>query len=182
MGNKEIISAVYPGSFDPITLGHVDIISRASYLVDSLVVAIAANSNKKSVFSPQERAVMVDKEIARLTKEGRIKAEVKVDIFEGLLVDFVQSKGIKFIIRGLRAVSDFENEFKMAAANRLIGTAETMFMIASPEHQFTSAGMAKEILAHGGRVSSFLSKDIELSLKPRLAQKRVNKTNPNSNR
>ena len=171
MSKKDAISAIYPGSFDPVTLGHADIIARTSQLVDKLVVAIASHSNKPSVFTPQERTVLVDKEINRLHKEGRIKAEVKVEVFEGLLVDFAKDSGIKFIIRGLRAVSDFENEFKMAAANRLIGNVETMFMVASPEHQFTSSGMAKEILSHGGRVSSFLSKEIELSLKPRLLKK-----------
>ena len=168
--NKKITTvAVYPGTFDPVTLGHADIIARASQTVDKLIVAVAsAEGGKPNLFTPQERAVMVDSEISRLSREGRLKIPVTVEIFDGLLVNFGKERGARFIVRGLRAVSDFEYEFRMAAANRLIGNMETLFMVASPEHQFTSARLAKEILSHDGRVSSFISAEIEQKLKPRL--------------
>lgn len=162
-------SAIYPGTFDPITLGHADIIARVSQTVDKLMVAVTAvEGGKPPLFTPQERAVMVDSEINRLNRDGRLKAPVTVEIFDGLLVNFAKEKGARFIVRGIRAVSDFEYEFRMAAANRLIGNMETLFMVASPEHQFTSARLAKEILSHQGRVSSFISAEIEKKLKPRL--------------
>ncbi len=159
--------AVYPGTFDPITLGHADIIARVSQTVDSLIVAVAADA-KRPLFNAEERALMVDMEISRLNAEGRLRIPATVEIFKGLLVNYAKNRGARFIVRGIRAVSDFEYEFRMAAANRLIGNLETLFMVASPEHQFTSARLAKEILSHNGRISSFISPGVERKLAPRL--------------
>jgi len=150
---------VYPGTFDPITNGHMDIISRASMLLDELVIAIAANDGKGPSFSLDERTEMVKSDIAPLAGKG---AEIKVVSFSSLLIDFVRSQGASVIVRGLRAVSDFEYEFQMAAMNsRLDDDIETVFLMASENHQFISSRFVKEIARLGGDVSSFVSADVD---------------------
>ncbi len=147
---------VYPGTFDPVTLGHMDIINRAQRVVDKLVIAIAGNDGKGPLFSLNERAQMVEDEIAQLRGNGF--AELEVVSFDTLLVDFVADMGASVIVRGLRAVSDFEYEFQMAAMNsRMQPNIETVFLMASDRYQFISSRFVKEIARLDGDISHFVS-------------------------
>src|SRR5687768_5817298 len=139
-------TAVYPGSFDPPTNGHVDIMRRAAHLFDKLFVGVGVNSSKAALFGPDERVEM-------LMIAARNFDNIEVSTFDGLLVEFARAKGATAIVRGLRAVSDFENEFQMALANReLAPEVETVFLTTSPEHMFISSSIVKEIAALGGPV------------------------------
>ena len=145
---------VYPGTFDPVTNGHVDIISRAAKVVGSLIVGVVVNVGKDPMFSPEERVAMTENEVASL---GDLAGRITVKPFENLLVDFVQREGASVIIRGLRAVSDFEYEFQMAAMNaRLDNRGETVFLMASDKHQFISSRFVKEIGRLGGDIGHFV--------------------------
>lgn len=154
--------AVYPGTFDPITKGHLDIVQRACPLVDRLVVAVAQNGGKEPLFSHQERFDMVARDIEQLKKsQPNLTTIIDVVSFEILLVDFVRKLGSKIIIRGLRAVSDFEYEFKMSSMNeRLAPEIETVFLMASDQFQFVSSQFIKEIARLGGDVSQFISEAV----------------------
>jgi len=148
---------LYPGTFDPITNGHLDIIGRAARLVDRLVVGVAQNAGKGPIFTLEERAALVEAEIAPI----RLKSgtEILVQAFDTLLISFAQQIGAKMIIRGLRAVSDFDYEFQMAGMNyRLDSCTETVFLMASEHHQFISSRFVKDIAALGGDISSFVPK------------------------
>ncbi|NQW10809.1 MAG: pantetheine-phosphate adenylyltransferase [Alphaproteobacteria bacterium] len=152
---------IYPGTFDPITNGHMDIIRRASKTVDHLVVAVAQNAGKSPLFSIAERVEMVRDEIgdiqARNHNDG-FNGTIEVKSFGTLLMHFAESEGASVIIRGLRAVSDFEYEFQMAGMNaRLNPRIETMFLMASDRHQFISSRFVKEIGRLGGAISEFVS-------------------------
>lgn len=141
---------IYPGTFDPITLGHVDIARRAADLCESLIVAVAEAHHKRTVFSVPERVDMVKKALAELPN-------VQVMSFGGLLVDFARKVGARAVVRGLRAVSDFEYEFQMAWMNRrLCPMLETVFLMPSEEYAFLSSSLVKEIAALGGDVSSMV--------------------------
>ncbi len=145
---------VYPGTFDPVTNGHLDIIGRAVKVVDRLVVAVAVNVGKGPLFSLKERVAMCEQEIDGMKLNGTI---VSVVPFETLLMDFVTGQGADLIIRGLRAVSDFEYEFQMAGMNtRLNPKVETMFLMASERNQFIASRFVKEIAQLGGDISSFV--------------------------
>jgi pantetheine-phosphate adenylyltransferase len=149
--------AVYPGTFDPITNGHLDIIGRACKVVDKLVIGVAINAGKGPLFSLEERVAITRHEVDQL------KTGVPIDIipFEVLLMDFVKQIGATMIVRGLRAVSDFEYEFQMAGMNaRLNPEVETMFLMASERNQFISSRFVKEIASLGGDVSSFVPKGV----------------------
>jgi pantetheine-phosphate adenylyltransferase len=163
---------VYPGTFDPITMGHLDIITRATRVVDRLIVAVASNAGKGPLFSPAERVVMVEAEVASLNDPpGR----VQVKAFDNLLMDFAAGVGAQVTIRGLRAVSDFEYEFQMAAMNaRLHPEIETLFLMASERQQFISSRLVKEIGRLGGDVSSFVSPAVAARLKERFAYEKAN--------
>ncbi len=153
-------TAIYPGTFDPITFGHLDIIQRAARVVDHLIVAVAANAGKTPLFTLKERASQVQKEIAdlRLPKGA---AKITVVSFDNLLMHFVKQQKASIIIRGLRAVSDFEYEFQMAGMNaKLDGSVETLFLMASDKHQLISSRFVKEIAQLGGDVSHFTSQRI----------------------
>jgi pantetheine-phosphate adenylyltransferase len=144
---------VYPGTFDPVTNGHLDIIGRAVKVVDKLVVGVAVNAGKGPLFTLKERVEMCRREVAAL----KLTVPVEVVSFDTLLMDFVTSLGANVIIRGLRAVSDFEYEFQMAGMNaRLNPRVETMFLMASERNQFISSRFVKEIARLGGDISSFV--------------------------
>lgn len=160
--------AVYPGTFDPVTNGHLDIIGRAARLVDHLVVGVAINIGKEPLFPLEERVELVREEASRATAGSG--ATVEVVAFDGLLVEFARSVGAKMIVRGLRAVSDFDYEFQMAGMNRRLDPAiETVFLMASETHQFISSRFVKEIARLGGDVTSFVPK---LTLERTLARVR----------
>lgn len=150
--------AVYPGSFDPPTLGHVDILRRAASLFDEVVVAVGANTAKKPMFSLEERVAMLKEIVAELPN-------VQVLPFDGLLVNFATQHDASAVIRGLRAVSDFENEFQMALANRTLApNLETVFLMTSAEVMFVSSSIVKEIASLGGDVSGLVPKNVAARL------------------
>ena len=155
--------AVYPGSFDPLTNGHVDIITRGARLFDRIIVAILINAEKSHLFTMDERV-----EIARqVFKEV---PNVEVDTFDGLLVDYVERRKAQVIVRGLRAVSDFEFEFQMALMNqRLNGKIETIFMMPAEQYTYTSSRLIKEVFRLGGRVHGLVPDMVEERLRRKLA-------------
>ncbi|HVZ69046.1 MAG TPA: pantetheine-phosphate adenylyltransferase [Rhizomicrobium sp.] len=147
---------LYPGTFDPVTLGHLDIIKRAVKLVDHLVIGVATNASKTPLFTLKERLEMLRHETAPLQGDGR--ATISVETFENLLIQFAQKVGASVIVRGLRAVSDFEYEFQMVGMNqRLNPEIETVFLMADPRHQAIASRLVKEIAMLGGDVSAFTS-------------------------
>jgi pantetheine-phosphate adenylyltransferase len=151
--------AVYPGSFDPLTNGHVDIIQRGLRLFDRIVVAILVNVEKAPLFSMQERV-----EIVR--EVFRNEPNVEVDTFEGLLVDYARKRQADVIVRGLRAVSDFETEFQMALMNRRLSSAiETVFMMPAEQYTYISSRLIKEVFSLGGRVSGLVPDIVEARLR-----------------
>ena len=156
--------AVYPGSFDPITNGHVDIVRRSLQVFDHVVVAVAFNPNKDSAwFTPEERVGMI-RETFRAERD-----RITADAFSGLLVDYAVAKGAQVIIRGLRAVSDFEFEFQLALMNRKLDERiETIFMMPKDTYTFLSSRIVKEIARLGGDVSSFVPAHVETALKKKL--------------
>jgi pantetheine-phosphate adenylyltransferase len=157
---------LYPGTFDPITNGHQDIITRAARIVDRLIVAVAANAGKGPMFMLDERLAMVREDIAAMPNGSGHKIEARS--FDNLLINFVRDCGATVIVRGLRAVSDFEYEFQMAAMNaRLDAGIETMFLMASEGSQFISSRFVKEISQLGGDVSSFVSPRVAARLEKR---------------
>ena len=142
--------AIYPGSFDPITFGHLDIITRASKLCDELIVGVLNNKQKNPLFSTDERVSMIKELTENLDN-------VRVESFEGLLVDFAKEKDAQVIIRGLRAVTDYENEIQLAHANRVQYPAlETLFMTTSLKYSYLSSTVAKEFASYGGDISLFV--------------------------
>lgn len=154
--------AIYPGSFDPVTNGHLDVIARASRLFDHVTVAVAVNPQKKSLFSVDERMKLL-KDAAR--KFGN----VDVDSFEGLLVDFLNKKKCYVIVKGLRAVTDFEYEFQMAHMNhKLHKNIETVFLIAASEHSFLSSSIVKEVAELGGNVADLVPAPVAKKLKEKF--------------
>ena len=145
---------LYPGTFDPITNGHLDIIGRAVKLVDTLVVGVAVNSGKAPLFSVEERVALVEQEVAPL----RGRAELVVRPFSGLLMHFAEEAGAHLIVRGLRAVADFEYEFQMTAMNQQLNRdIETVFLMADPRHQAIASRLVKEIAVLGGDIHPFVS-------------------------
>lgn len=154
---KKLIG-VYPGTFDPVTKGHLHLIRRASRIVDRLVVGIADNARKGPLFSLKERVEMLRTDIANMHEKG---CEIEVRPFKGLLVDFARKENAHCIFRGLRAVSDFEYEFQMTGMNaKLDPGIETVFLMAADKWQFVSASFVKEICAMGGKVDEFLTPQV----------------------
>ncbi|MBX3479535.1 MAG: pantetheine-phosphate adenylyltransferase [Caulobacter sp.] len=152
---------LYPGTFDPMTNGHLDIIGRAVKLVDKLVIGVAINNSKGPLFSLDERVEITRRETAHL----KTQAEIEVVPFEGLLMHFAREVGAGIIIRGLRAVADFEYEFQMTAMNQQLDRdIETVFLMADPRHQAVASRLVKEIAKLGGDISSFVPKGIEREL------------------
>ncbi|MFT6077466.1 MAG: pantetheine-phosphate adenylyltransferase [Myxococcota bacterium] len=160
MNNSKKI-AIYPGTFDPITFGHLDIIKRALQIVDHLIIAIAKDTSKNPLFSVAQRIELVKKEVANLDA-GR---NVEVVGFEGLLINFAREKNSKILIRGLRAVSDFEFEFQMSGMNsKLDPEIQTIFLPASESTHFVASRLVKEVARLGGDVSGLVSKNVESEL------------------
>jgi len=156
---------LYPGTFDPLTYGHVDIIERASHICDELVIGVAQNSGKSPLFSLDERLEIVDEQIKNLLQKNRGSVTIRVESFTGLLTDFARIIEADFIVRGLRAVSDFEYEFQMASANRrLKSDLETVFLTASEHQHFVASSLVKEIARFGGDISSFVPKEVQLRI------------------
>lgn len=155
-------TGVYPGTFDPVTNGHLDIIARATRIVDRLIVAVAVNDGKDPLFTVDDRVALLNEEIATLGEDRSSRIEVVA--FDSLLVKFVQNMSANVIVRGLRAVSDFEYEFQMAGMNsRLDPGLETVFLMSADRYQFISSRFVKEIARLGGDIEHFVS--------PRVAQK-----------
>ncbi|MGE5546449.1 MAG: pantetheine-phosphate adenylyltransferase [Solirubrobacterales bacterium] len=160
---------LYPGTFDPITYGHLDIVARAAKAVDRLIVAVAVNAGKGPLFTLDERVQLVKEEVADLARIHGVNIEVRS--FDNLLVDFAKNCGARLIVRGLRAVSDFEYEFQMAGMNaRLSPEIETLFLMASERCQFISSRFVKEIGRLGGDISSFVSPRVKARLEEKLGR------------
>lgn len=158
---------LYPGTFDPVTLGHIDIIQRALALVDRLVIGVAINRDKGPLFSLEERVLMVEAECREITT--RIGGEIVVHPFENLLIDCARDVGAGIIIRGLRAVADFEYEFQMVGMNRALdATVETVFLMADARRQAIASKLVKEIARLGGDVSKFVTPPVREALVARF--------------
>jgi pantetheine-phosphate adenylyltransferase len=154
--------AVYPGTFDPVTYGHIDLIKRASRIFDKVIVAVAHNKNKGVLFSVEERVRML---------KGAVKSipNVVVDDFDGLVVNYLKKAGSNVMIRGLRMISDFEYEFQMALTNRkFAGDIETIFMMPHEDYSYISSKLIKEASSMGADVSNFIPKNVEMALKKKI--------------
>lgn len=158
--------AIYPGSFDPVTLGHLDIIERASKLADKLIVGVLNNKAKTPLFSVEERVKMLED----ITKG---LSNVEVVPFEGLLIDFAEKYQAGMIIRGLRAVTDFEYELQMAQTNhKLKRNIETVFLITNLEYSYLSSSIVKEVAAFGGDISEFVSPEVKERIEEKISKRR----------
>jgi len=158
---------LYPGTFDPVTLGHIDIIRRATQLVDKLVIGVAINRDKGPLFSLEDRVAMLEAECAQLRAQTGV--EIIAHPFENLLIDCARDVGASIIIRGLRAVADFEYEFQMVGMNRrLDDSIETVFLMAEAEHQAIASKLVKEIARLGGDVSQFVTPAVNDALADRF--------------
>ena len=157
-----MVSALYPGSFDPVTRGHLDLVERALPLFDKLTVAVAINSTKSATFTPEERVQML-RDV--LPADERLS----VTTFRGLVVDFCRAQGIGAILRGVRTVSDFEYEYQLALTNRHLAPGiETVFVMPSAQYSYVSSSLIREIVRNGGDVGSFLHPPVEQRLRERL--------------
>ncbi len=160
--------ALYPGTFDPITLGHIDIIRRASALFDRLVIGVAINRDKGPLFALEDRVAMIEADCAVLSKETG--CEIIVHPFENLLIDCANEVGAQTIVRGLRAVADFEYEYQMVGMNRSLDSSiETVFLMADAKHQAIASKLVKEIARLGGDVSKFVTPAVKAALKKKYA-------------
>jgi pantetheine-phosphate adenylyltransferase len=160
--------AVCPGSFDPVTVGHVDIFKRASKMFDKVIVLVSVNPTKKPSFSPTERIIMIERVTSQMDN-------VVIDILDGLLADYVQRVGACAIVKGLRAVSDFEYEFQMALANRkLYPEAETVFIPTASQNMYLSSSVVKQIAMFGGDISSFVPAEILEDILNRIGKDATN--------
>lgn len=163
-------TGLYPGTFDPLTLGHVDIIQRSCKLVDHLVIGVAINRDKGPLFTLDERVAMIEGELDRLTEKAACK--ITVHPFENLLINCAQDVGANVIIRGLRAVADFEYEFQMVAMNRALSDEiETVFLMAETQHQAIASRLVKEIARLGGDVSKFVTPSVHDALVARVEER-----------
>ncbi len=153
--------AVCPGSFDPVTLGHVDILERAAAQFDELVVAVLTNPNKKGMFTVDERIAMIGEATAHLSN-------VRAESGDGLVVDFAKARGLSAIVKGLRTGTDFEYELQMAQMNRHIAGVDTFFVATTPRYSFVSSSLAKEVASLGGDVSGLLPESVNLRLRAKL--------------
>jgi pantetheine-phosphate adenylyltransferase len=154
--------AVYPGSFDPITLGHLDIIERASKLFDAVIVALGQHPTKRGYFSDEERCELIEASTTHLSN-------VSVDRFTGLAVEFCKKRGASVLVRGLRAIGDFEGEFQMAMANRdLAPEIETVLLVPSPDRMFVSSSLVREIASHGGEFERYVTEPVARAVRAQV--------------
>ena len=157
------ITAIYPGTFDPITNGHTDIVARAAGLFDRIIVAIARSTIKTTAFTTEERVEMARRALSEIKK-------AEIMSFDGLMINFAEQQGARVVIRGLRAVSDFDYEFQMAGMNRqLNSTVETVFLTPAEHLAFISSSLVREIASLGGDVSQFVHPEVKKALKHRLS-------------
>lgn len=157
--------AIYPGSFDPVTLGHLDIIHRASAMFDKVIVLVACNKNKSCSFTPEERCDLIKRSISDLEN-------VEVDFYDGLIADYAHSKNAGVIIKGLRAMSDFEYEFQMALTNKKLNPeVETIFLTTSTQYMYLSSSMVKQIASMHGDIGDFVPAAIHQDIIKRLTEK-----------
>lgn len=154
--------AVYPGSFDPITSGHLNIVKRAARLYDKLIIGVLNNASKQPLFSAEERKAMIDEVTGDIPN-------VSCDIFSGLLVDFAKQNGASVIVKGLRTVADFEYEFQMALLNKALNPEyETMFMMTDTKYSYISSSMVKEVAKYNGDLNDFVPHNVILKIKEKL--------------
>ena len=156
--------AVCPGSFDPVTLGHVDVFERAAAQFDEVIVAVLINPNKKGMFDIDERIAMIDEATAHLPN-------LRAEAGQGLVVDFVKQRGFTAIVKGLRTGTDFEYELQMAQMNKHIAGVDTFFVATTPQYSFVSSSLAKEVATFGGDVSALLPESVNRRLQAKLAQR-----------
>jgi pantetheine-phosphate adenylyltransferase len=156
-------TAACPGSFDPVTNGHIDVITRAAALFDDVVVAVLVNPAKTSLFNVDERIAMLESCLAHL-------GNVTVASFDGLLVDFCSARGVSAIVKGLRAVTDFEYERQMAQMNRRLTGVDTLFLPAAPAYSFLASSLLKEVAAYGGDIAGLVPDEVLPEVKQRLAE------------
>ncbi|MGR3783203.1 MAG: pantetheine-phosphate adenylyltransferase [Albimonas sp.] len=162
-------TGLYPGTFDPVTNGHLDIIRRAATLVDKLVIGVAINRDKGPLFTLEERTAMIEAETAAIARDTG--TQIVAEPFENLLIHFAEQVGAQVIIRGLRAVSDFEYEFQMVGMNRAMNDeVETLFLMADAHHQAIASKLVKEIARLGGDVSNFVPPEVQTRLLERLGR------------
>ncbi|QTN35427.1 pantetheine-phosphate adenylyltransferase [Cognatishimia activa] len=160
-------TGLYPGTFDPVTLGHIDIIRRAAVLVDRLVIGVAINRDKGPLFSLEERVAMIEAECAKLSAETG--TEIVAHPFENLLIDCAKDVGAQIIVRGLRAVTDFEYEYQMVGMNRALDDSiETVFLMADLKHQAIASKLVKEIARLGGDISKFVTPAVKEAVQARM--------------
>ena len=165
MGNR---IAIYPGTFDPLTLGHLDILRRSAHVCDELIVGVAENTGKNPLFSLDERINLARQVIDKDVKND-VSANIRVIGFNNLLVEFAHEQGASMIIRGLRAVSDFEYEFQMASANkRLHHSIETLFLMAAEQQHFVASRLVKEVAQYGGEIRSFVPEIVAKAIAEKL--------------
>ena len=162
--------ALYPGTFDPVTNGHLDIIYRASSLCDLLIVGVAENTGKSPLFNVEERKELLEDTLkSNISNSKRVLGKIKVESFNNLLIDFSRSNSVTMIIRGLRAVSDFDYEFQMAGMNaRLASDIETVFLTSSETNQFVASRFVKEIALLGGDISTFVPLNVTEAIEKKI--------------
>jgi pantetheine-phosphate adenylyltransferase len=161
-------AAIYPGSFDPVTFGHLDIIVRAAALFPRLTVAVVGNPSKRPMFDADERVALLAGEVAAL--DGGLGDGVDVVAFDGLLVDLCAERGVTTIVKGLRGAGDLELELRMAQTNRQIGAVETVFLATTPEHSHLASSFVREIARFGGRLDHAVPPAVALALRDRVAR------------
>ncbi len=158
--------AIYPGSFDPITNGHLDIIGRSCKLFDEIIIAVLDNPDKNPLFSVEERCAMIEEVMPAIVHDGCV---ISVEHFAGLTVEFAREKEARAIVRGIRAISDYEYELQMASMNRRLGPElETVFMMASEKYSFVSSKLIKQVFGLGGAVGGLVPASVEAKLKDKL--------------